>query len=125
MREDRFSVSVPPESLVAGGYYLIGGPEQGPEQGSEQGSEQGPEQGQVLPGCEIVQVESEWTPGQPRRIRRGRLKTVANVHAAGTRVRAVTARFVADWAAEDPGEDPGQDPGQDPDMATEGVEPED
>lgn len=43
-------VSVPPEMLQAGQFYLIGGP------GQE--------------SCEVVRVEAEAVPGQPRRIRR-------------------------------------------------------
>jgi hypothetical protein len=43
-------VSVPPEMLQAGQFYLIGGP------GEE--------------SCEVVRVEAEVVPGQPRRIRR-------------------------------------------------------
>ena len=82
MRQDRLVVNAPPELLVPGQYYLIGGPGE--------------------PGCEVVQVDPQgWEPGQPRRIRRGMLKTVAFTHPAGTPVRAVTARFVPDWARED------------------------
>lgn len=81
MRQGYFWVSAP-ELLIPDRYYLIGGPGQS--------------------SCEVVQVErSEWAHGQPRKIRRGKLKTIANLHPAGTLVRAITARFVADWAQED------------------------
>jgi hypothetical protein len=82
MREDHFSVSVPPHLLSPGQYFLIGGPGQ--------------------PSCEVVKVDvSGPAPGQPRRILRAMLRTVGNVHPAGTPVTAVTARFVEDWAQED------------------------
>jgi hypothetical protein len=75
-------VSVPQHLLVPGQYYLIGGPGQ--------------------PSCEVVQVDVNGpAPGQPYRILRARLRTVGNVHPAGTSVTAVTARFVEDRAQEE------------------------
>ncbi len=72
-------VSVPPEMLQAGQFYLIGGP------GEE--------------SCEVVRVEAEAVPGQPRRIRRHLFRTFGPVsHPAGTRVRRVTVERVFDWA---------------------------
>lgn len=72
-------VSVPPEMLQAGQFYLIGGP------GQE--------------SCEVVRVEAEAVPGQPRRIRRHLFRTLGPVsHPAGTRVRRVTVERVFDWA---------------------------
>jgi hypothetical protein len=50
-------VSIPPEMLQAGQFYLIGGP------GQE--------------SCEVVRVEAEVVPGQPRRIRRHLFRTSA------------------------------------------------
>jgi hypothetical protein len=72
-------VSVPPEMLRAGQFYLIGGP-------GEQ-------------SCEVVRVEGETVPGQPRRIRRHLFRTFGPVsHPAGTWVRRVTVERVFDWA---------------------------
>ncbi len=72
-------VSVPPEMLQAGQFYLIGGP------GEE--------------SCEVVRVETEIISGQPRRIRRHLFRTFAPVsHPAGTWVRRVTVERVFDWA---------------------------
>jgi hypothetical protein len=72
-------VSVPPEMLQAGQFYLIGGP------GEE--------------SCEVVRVEAEVVPGQPRRIRRHLFRTFGPVsHPAGTWVRRVTVERVFDWA---------------------------
>ena len=72
-------VSVPPEMLQAGQFYLIGGP------GQE--------------SCEVVRVEAEIVPGQPRRIRRHLFRTFGPVsHPAGTWVRPVTVERVFDWA---------------------------
>jgi hypothetical protein len=72
-------VSVPPEMLQAGQFYLIGGP------GEE--------------SCEVVRVEAEIVPGQPRRIRRHLFRTLGPVrHPAGTWVRRVTVERVFDWA---------------------------
>jgi hypothetical protein len=72
-------VSVPPEMLQAGQFYLIGGP------GQE--------------SCEVVRVEAEVVPGQPRRIRRHLFRTFSPVsHPAGTWVRQVTVERVFDWA---------------------------
>jgi hypothetical protein len=72
-------VSVPPETLQAGRFYLIGGP------GEE--------------SCEVVLVEAEIIPGQPRRIRRHLFRTFGPVsHPAGTWVRRVTVERVFDWA---------------------------
>ena len=71
-------VSVPPEMLQAGQFYLLGGP------GQE--------------SCEVVRVEAEIVPGQPRRIRRHLFRTLAPVsHPAGTWVRRVTVERVFDW----------------------------
>jgi hypothetical protein len=82
IRENHFWVSGPPDLLVPGQYYLVGGPGQS--------------------SCEVVQVDgSGWAPGQPRKVRRSMLKTIANLHPAGTPIRPVTARFVADWAQDD------------------------
>lgn len=64
-------VSVPSEMLQASQFYLIGGP-------GEQ-------------SCEVVRVEGEAVPGQPRRIRRHLFRTFGPVsHPAGTWVRRVT-----------------------------------
>jgi hypothetical protein len=72
-------VSVPPEMLQAGRFYLIGGP------GQE--------------SCEVVRVEAEITPGQPRRIRRHLFRTFGPIsHPAGTWVRRVSVERVFDWA---------------------------
>jgi hypothetical protein len=72
-------VSVPPEMLQAGQFYLIGGP------GED--------------SCEVVRVEGEAVPGQPRRIRRHLFRTIGPVsHPAGTWVRRVTVERVFDWA---------------------------
>ena len=72
-------VSVPPEMLQAGQFYLIGGP------GQE--------------SCEVVRVEAEVVPGQPRIIRRHLFRTLGTVtHPAGTWVRRVTVERVFDWA---------------------------
>jgi hypothetical protein len=72
-------VSVPSEMLQAGRFYLIGGP-------GEQ-------------SCEVVRVEAEIIPGQPRRIRRQLFRTFGPVsHPAGTWVRRVTVERVFDWA---------------------------
>lgn len=76
---DHLTVSVPPEMLRAGQFYLIGGP------GEE--------------SCEVVRVEAEVVPGQPRRIRRHLFRTFGPVsHPAGTWVRRVTVERVFDWA---------------------------
>lgn len=72
-------VSVPPETLRAGQFYLIGGP-------GEQ-------------SCEVVRVEGEAVPGEPRRIRRHLFRTLGTrSHPAGTWVRRVTVQRVFDWA---------------------------
>lgn len=72
-------VSVPPHTLQAGEFYLIGGPGQ--------------------QSCEIVRVEGEVVPGQLRRIRRHLFRTIGPVsHPAGTWVRRVTVERVFDWA---------------------------
>jgi hypothetical protein len=64
--------------LQAGGFYLIGGPGQ--------------------QSCEVVRVEAEMVPGQPRRIRRHLFRTFGPVsHPAGTWVRRVTVERVFDW----------------------------
>ena len=61
-------VSVPPEMLQAGQFYLIGGP------GQE--------------SYEVVRVEAEVVPGQPRIIRRRLFRTLGTVtYPAGTWVR--------------------------------------
>jgi hypothetical protein len=71
-------VSVPPEMLQAGQFYLIGGP-------GEQ-------------SCEVVRVEGEAVPGQPRRIQRHLFRTFGpKRHPAGTWVRRVTVERVFDW----------------------------
>jgi hypothetical protein len=71
-------VSVPPEMLQAGQFYLIGGPRED--------------------SCEVVRVEGEAVPGQPRRIRRHLFRTIGPVsHPAGTWVRRVTVERVFDW----------------------------
>ena len=70
-RSTTFEVSVPPDELPAGQYYLLGGPEE--------------------PTCEVVQVEAgEAEPGRPRRIRRCRFDTIGWNHPAGTLVAPVT-----------------------------------
>jgi len=72
-------VSVPPEMPQAGQFYLIGGP------GQE--------------SCEVVRVEAEVVPGQPRIIRRRLFRTLGTVtHPAGTWVRRVSVERVFDWA---------------------------
>jgi hypothetical protein len=72
-------VSVPPQTLQAGQFYLIGGP------------------GQL--SCEVVRVEGEAVPGQLRRIRRHLFRTIGPVsHPAGTWVRQVRVERVFDWA---------------------------
>ena len=72
-------VSVPPQTLQAGQFYLIGGPGQ--------------------QSCEVVRVEGEPVPGQPRRSRRQLFRTIGPVsHPAGTWVRRVTVERVFDWA---------------------------
>jgi hypothetical protein len=72
-------VSVPPEMLQAGQFYLIGGP-------GEQ-------------SCEVVRLEGEAGAGQPPSIRRHLFRTIGPVsHPAGTRVRRVTVERVFDWA---------------------------
>jgi hypothetical protein len=81
LRHGYFRVSAP-DLLVAGQYYLIGAPGQS--------------------SCEVVQIAAGgWVPGEPVTIRRGQLRTVGGSHPVGTPVRAVTARFVADWAQEE------------------------
>src|SRR5215469_6923303 len=72
-------VSVPPEVLQAGEFYLIGSP-------GEQ-------------SCEVVRVEGEAVPGELRRIRRHLFRTIGCVsHPDGTWVRRVTVQRVFDWA---------------------------
>ena len=72
-------VSVPPDMLQAGQFYLIGGP-------GEQ-------------SCEVVRVEEEPGAGQPPRIRRHLFRTFGPMsHPAGTWVRRVTVERVFDWA---------------------------
>jgi hypothetical protein len=72
-------VSVPPETLQAGQFYLIGSP-------GEQ-------------SCEVIRVEGEASAGQPRSIRRQLFRTIGPmVHPAGTWVRRVTVERVFDWA---------------------------
>jgi hypothetical protein len=72
-------VSASPEALQAGRFYLIGGPEG--------------------LSCEVVRVEGDAVPGQPRRIRRHLFRTFGPVsHPAGTWVRRVTVERVFDWA---------------------------
>jgi len=72
-------VSVPPEVLQAGEFYLIGSP-------GEQ-------------SCEVVRVEGEAVPGELRRIRRHLFRTIGRVsHPDGTWVRRVTVQRVFDWA---------------------------
>jgi hypothetical protein len=72
-------VSVPPQTLQAGQFYLIGNPGQ--------------------QSCEVVRVEGEVVPGQLRRIRRHLFRTIGPVsHPAGTWVRRVTVERVFDWA---------------------------
>jgi hypothetical protein len=72
-------VSVPPHTLQAGQFYLIGGPGQ--------------------QSCEVVRVEGEVVPGQLRRIRRHLFRTIGPVsHPAGTWVRRVTVERIFDWA---------------------------
>ena len=72
-------VSVPPQTLQAGQFYLIGSPGQ--------------------QSCEVVRVEGEVVPGQLRRIRRHLFRTIGPVsHPAETWVRRVTVERVFDWA---------------------------
>ncbi|MGW9030878.1 hypothetical protein ACWGQ5_43835 [Streptomyces sp. NPDC055722] len=79
MRSESLLVSVSHQELLPGGNYLLGGPRE--------------------PTCEVVQIaEGESMPGEPRRIRRGRFRTIASAHLAGTLVTPVTAEYVEDWA---------------------------
>ncbi|WP_405736196.1 hypothetical protein OG607_44290 [Streptomyces sp. NBC_01537] len=79
MRSEEFSVSVPSQELEPGVNYLLGGPGE--------------------PTCEVVQVAvDEPLPGQRRLIQRGRFRTVASAHPAGTLVTPVTAERIADWS---------------------------
>ncbi|MEU6216424.1 hypothetical protein ABZ845_02715 [Streptomyces sp. NPDC047022] len=79
MRSESLLASVSHQELLPGGNYLLGGPRE--------------------PTCEVVQIaEGEPTPGEPRRIRRGRFRTIASAHPAGTLVTPVTAEYVEDWA---------------------------
>jgi hypothetical protein len=72
-------VSLPPEMLQAGQFYLIGGPRE--------------------QSCEVVRVEGEAVPGQLRYIRRHLFRTFGpKSHPAGTWVRRVTVERVFDWA---------------------------
>lgn len=72
------SVSLP-ETLQAGQFYLIGTQEE--------------------QSCEVVRVEGEPVPGEPRRIRRHLFRTLgASRHPAGTWVRRVTVQRVFDWS---------------------------
>jgi hypothetical protein len=79
MRSEEFPVSVPAQELKPGVNYLLGGPGE--------------------PTCEVVQVAAgEPSPGRRRRIRRGRFRTVASAHPAGTLVTPVTAERIEDWS---------------------------
>lgn len=80
MRAETFSVSVSPHLLPPGRHYLLGGP------------------GELT--CEVVQVveTAEPTSGEPRRIRRGRFRTIASTHPVGTPVTPVTAERIEDWS---------------------------
>jgi hypothetical protein len=79
MRSEEFPVSVPAQELKPGVNYLLGGPGE--------------------PTCEVVQVAAgEPLPGRRRRIRRGRFRTVASAHPAGTLVTLVTAERIEDWS---------------------------
>ncbi|WP_127355791.1 hypothetical protein [Actinacidiphila soli] len=79
MRSEEFSVSVPSQELKPGVNYLLGGPRE--------------------PTCEVVQVVvGEPLPGEPRHIRRGRFRTIASAHPAGTLVTPVTAERIEDWS---------------------------
>ena len=72
-------VSMPPQTLQAGQFYLIGSPGQ--------------------QSCEAVRVEGKVVPGQLWRIRRHLFRTIGPVsHPAGTWVRRVTVERVFDWA---------------------------
>ncbi|TJZ99791.1 hypothetical protein [Actinacidiphila oryziradicis] len=83
MRSKNFSVSVAAQELLPGRNYLLGGPGE--------------------PTCEVVQVEGgEPLPGEPRRIRRARFRTIASAHPAGTLVTPVTAKHIEDWSQEMP-----------------------
>ncbi|MFE0509721.1 hypothetical protein [Streptomyces sp. NPDC058964] len=78
-RSESLSVSVAHHELPAGGNYLLGGPGE--------------------PTCEVVRIPAgEPMPGEPLRILRGRFRTVASAHPAGTPVTPVTAEYVEDWA---------------------------
>ncbi len=77
-RSTRFSLSVPPERVAPGQYYLLGSP----------GS----------PSYEVVQTEEgPAMPGRPRSIRRALFGTVATAHPAGTTVTAISVERVEDW----------------------------
>ncbi|MFJ3335331.1 hypothetical protein [Streptomyces sp. NPDC086766] len=88
MRADSLSVAVSHRELLPGGNYLLGGPGE--------------------PTCEVVQIaEGEpMPPGGPLRVRRGRFRTIASTHPAGTPVTPVTAEYVEDWARWVPGDAP-------------------
>ncbi|MEU1600075.1 hypothetical protein ABZ468_46740 [Streptomyces sp. NPDC005708] len=78
-RSESLLVSVSQQELLPGWNYLLGGPGE--------------------PTCEVVQIaEGELMPGEPRRIRRGRFRTIASSHPAGTLVTPVTVEYVEDWA---------------------------
>jgi hypothetical protein len=84
MRSEEFPLSVPSQELKPGVNYLLGGPGE--------------------PTCEVVQVAAdEPLPGKRRRIRRGRFRTVASAHPAGTSVTQVAAERIEDWSQWMPG----------------------
>lgn len=77
-RSVQFALSVPPERIANGQYYLLGTP----------GS----------PNCEVVQVdEGPARPGRPRSIRRALFGTVVTAHPAGTTVTPISVERIADW----------------------------
>ncbi|MFG2794523.1 hypothetical protein [Streptomyces sp. NPDC048419] len=78
VRSEEFSVSVPAQALKPGAYCLLGGPGE--------------------PTCEVIQIPADEQPrGGPRRILRGRFRTIASPHPAGTKVTFVTAERIDDW----------------------------
>ncbi|MER7676965.1 hypothetical protein [Streptomyces sp. NPDC096934] len=78
VREEEISVSGSAHELKPGLNYLLGGPGQ--------------------PTCEVVEVAAYASmPGDRRHLRRGRFRTVASPHPAGTSVAPVTVQRIEDW----------------------------
>ncbi|MGW1030086.1 hypothetical protein ACWD4J_41615 [Streptomyces sp. NPDC002577] len=86
-RSESLLVSVSQQELLPGRNYLLGGPGD--------------------PTCEVVQIAAGEPPqGERRRIGRGRCRTIASAHPAGTLVTPVTVEYVEDWAQWIPGDAP-------------------